>query len=485
MTKFDWLLSENLGISEYCDLTVTSSADLFADRDDEVERRAAILRMKRQRAGSAAPFPQPRGLSGRSPLFQVGELLQWEADQTESGAGLLIDPTRALVRTAIAARRDLSSVEVRRLTAGVALGVIGQSRTLSRPERTALEHLVSGLASSVWAERIEQVCTELAAGGATLAAAVTAVLERITVEMSPVSFTTLDFLADAMLALARIDDGDTVLDPAAGEATLILRAVDSAAGVRGVGYETDPGAWDVAVARVAIGGTNVDLGEGPRSLLRPDGLFLGDPQHRGVDVVLLDPPLENLVDWVTLAAREMRDGGRAVVAVPFKELVKPKGKQPLWRYLKPGTLEAVVVLPARQRTDTGEELALLVMSAGRIATGTLLVDARPMSERKGTRPKLDEPELARLRAALDQWGARGAVVNDVRAVVVSLDASTLLPDSPWPEPEEYRERLAEAVDVASTLQGLIDENGPLKGAATDQLRRALKGFVNVNTPGQR
>jgi hypothetical protein len=182
------------------------------------------------------------------------------------------------------------------------------------------------------------------------------------------------FLADVMVALADVPPGGSVLDPAAGEGTLLLRCAQTAVRPLSLyGQEVDEAAWKTARSRMFVEGIATNLGRPGDDSLRID-------QHRDriVDAVLIDPPLGDdappLHLWVEHGLMHLRQGGRLVIALPLHALVEMKvaRRRPdkmLRARFELNAFDAVItgalVLPRGLRPDVIGPLVVIEMRRGR------------------------------------------------------------------------------------------------------------------------
>ncbi|MEN9504688.1 MAG: hypothetical protein RI958_614, partial [Actinomycetota bacterium] len=185
--------------------------------------------------------------------------------------------------------------------------------------------------------------------------------------------------ARLMVALARVAEGDVVLDPAAGEGEVLVQCARLLGdGVVLKGQEIATAPWRIARSRLVLMGVSADMGERPADSM-VDNRF-ADVR---ADVVLLDPPLEMLASsemeadqgappldaWLQYGLRHLDDRGRLVVLVPGRylraRLRKRRGFSDFSEFvdglIARGQVEAIVVLPGRMRADVVDDQALLVM----------------------------------------------------------------------------------------------------------------------------
>ncbi|WP_017599865.1 HsdM family class I SAM-dependent methyltransferase, partial [Nocardiopsis lucentensis] len=197
--------------------------------------------------------------------------------------------------------------------------------------------------------------------------------------------------ADWMVELAGIGAGSSVLDPACGTGSLLVRAVRRGAGVV-LGQDRDRDAVHVATARLVVPG-GVSATASGDSLTAP-----AFPAERA-DVVLCDPPFrdrewgfEELCDdprwvygvpprgegelaWVQHCLSRTRPGGRVAVVLPASVSHRPGGRRIRANLLRSGALRAVLEVPGSAGTDSGRHVWVLVhpRESGETWRRTLLV----------------------------------------------------------------------------------------------------------------
>lgn len=180
-------------------------------------------------------------------------------------------------------------------------------------------------------------------------------------------------IAELMCRLAGVGPASTVLDPAAGEGTILLAAARESAGTRGaaqlVGQELDPTNWRIARSRFLVHGVSADLGEPGHDSIRADQW-----SDLRADAVLVDPPVTGtdpvLPLWVDHATRHLREGGLAIIALPAHAIVEvPSARRSTdphlaarldW-LLRDGLVEGIVVTPRRVRSDVVGPMTLWVV----------------------------------------------------------------------------------------------------------------------------
>ncbi|MEN9504245.1 MAG: hypothetical protein RI958_171, partial [Actinomycetota bacterium] len=252
-------------------------------------------------------------------------------------------------------------------------------------------------------------------------------------------------LARLMIALARVSDGDVVIDPAAGEGEMLVqcaRRLSDRVTLKGQEIATVP--WRIARSRLAIMGVDADLGDGPTNSMVDDRFI-----DLRANVVLLDPPFEMtafgemsssseqndgpgappLDAWLRYGLRHLDRRGRLILLVPGRFL-RPRVRQRrgfveftelVNRLLGNGQLEAVVVLPGRTRADLLDDQTLLVVrgeGSGLEHHLARRVSIRPTSSR-------GEVNLGHLAELIDHTGDRWMEHAQDRGMVTVTSISTV------------------------------------------------------------
>ncbi|GIJ11387.1 N-6 DNA methylase [Micromonospora andamanensis] len=177
---------------------------------------------------------------------------------------------------------------------------------------------------------------------------------------------TPEVVSDLVAALVGPMAGLTLLDPAAGLGSLLLRVAGVVTPAKVQAADVDEAKADLLRCRLICHGLPAEV-RGVDALL--DGL------SAVADVVVVDPPFNpldrrtngvplaaELSPWAEAAVRFLRPGGRAFLLVPLAALrstpTRPGGLHPL---AVDGTLRAVIQLPRRLHSfRVGVEFALLV-----------------------------------------------------------------------------------------------------------------------------
>ena len=285
-----------------------------------------------------------------------------------------------------------------------------------------------------------------------------------------------------MVAAADPHPGEHVLDLASGEGGLLLYAAEQAGGtVELTGYEADPVSWAIAKSRFYLRGLAVDL--------RLEKSLDGNGSLPTADLVLIDPPLEGRRTyhlWLSLAARCVGAGGRAVVVLPAISLDTSRKE---WREV--GAQVAIVVrATSRLRVDHGDALALWVLDA-RPGPEVLMIDASRLGRHRGLLSDVGVDEAELLRNAVRAWRSDEPVDEGMQLSVATVPRSELdRPDaelfprgkfksrrSEWSvqASEPAHEDLVEAQKLVGRLADLV--NGPLASYTSEEHRRAVKRLM--------
>jgi hypothetical protein len=185
------------------------------------------------------------------------------------------------------------------------------------------------------------------------------------------------YLASFLVRLAKLQKGQSILDPCCGLGGLLSQAFQSADDLHLVGLEVHPISQALATLRLAL------LDANARVLLED---ALGTTKVEVFDRVLCDPPLGYYAPpgedtrsvrnraahgvlrrmdalFLERSLHSISPSGRAVVLVSQGVLTRRGGDYELRRrLLAEGVLEAIIGLPASAIPWTGVELAILVLS---------------------------------------------------------------------------------------------------------------------------
>ena len=167
-------------------------------------------------------------------------------------------------------------------------------------------------------------------------------------------------LAALAVGMSGLRAGQTLLDPAAGEGTVLTRAWNQLGpSVKLVGQENDPAVWSTLRSRLLIAGVRADLGPRAADSLRDDL----HPTVRA-DAVVIDPPLGEgapaLDRWIEYGLSHLAPNGRMVMVLPMHEFVpvrtvrrRPQDRMQnmLRRLLADELVEGILVVPSRLRGD--------------------------------------------------------------------------------------------------------------------------------------
>jgi hypothetical protein len=267
-------------------------------------------------------------------------------------------------------------------------------------------------------------------------------------------------LSALVVALGRVQPGHTLLDPAAGEGTILSRAWRDVDGeVRLAGQEVDHSVWVTARSRLLVEDVAADLGERSADSLRDD-------LHAGsrADVVVVDPPLGDgapaLDRWVEYALGHLAPGGRVVMVLPLHEFVpvstvrrrpQDRMRKMLQRLLADDLVEHAVVVPSRLRSDIPGPSMLLVLRQGSgplVHVGGSEADGRSLWSGR----MLDE--LAR---EIRLHGLESPEVSELGLTVASVPAHRVF------------QALEEFASVKPRSSKQIAEHAPLRSSVLERL----------------
>ncbi len=458
-----WIDDELVSLAEFAEVWRPQSTRTAPS----TENRRRALAMSRRRD---PVFPEPRSTGGRGERFRLGDLNAWAQRR---GSHVDLSPAWLARLTARSVARDHGADPVRRFVAGTLLlrrlDGTGLSASATGAGRAAARRLRGDLRDRVASKRLETQLDTALEGGTGAGDLFETVLAAVSPPRTVAATSTPEGLAAVLVAIGRPQAGELVYDPAIGEGTLALRAAQTADGpIRVVGRDTDPAAQDLATARLLVHGVDYEPDQAPT-----DALSAGSTRVTA-DLVLLDPPIKgDLTAWAHAAVDNLAPGGRTVVALPFRSLEPASG---VWAALPPGAVEAVVVLPDRLRTDTGDPLAVWLLRPGRLDDGTLLIDARQTGSRSGARKTLPGEDVDFIGRTLVDWrhaselSDLGGAARVLRSQEMDQSSGDLRPER-WLEAPDRSAALAEALRLSRRLHDLL--NSELNPLATAEYRRAL------------
>lgn len=292
--------------------------------------------------------------------------------------------------------------------------------------------------------------------------------------------TTPEGLVSLLVQVAGPRPGEHILDPAAGEGSLLLAIARRTRGqVTLSGREADEWAWRIARVRFFLRGLAVDLGVGPSD-------SLGDWSLRALaDLVVLDPPLaqRQLLNWLRSVLEMLGPDGRAVVALPEAILSPGTGRRPA--AVDVSRVETVVIGPDRLRPDMGVGMVVVVLRRDPSDRPVLFVDASKLAKRQDTLKTFHPGVIEELGRVLRLW-QDGSTLPSSRLLAlaeVSRDQVLALGDvcpGTWlrdahdsPEVIQASQR---ALHLAKELRLIVE--GPLEHKTTDEHKRALRRLVD-------
>ena len=445
-------------------VTLAEIADLFAGRS-----RSAVSNWRDRYAG----FPEPL-TPGRSPVFDVAAVLSW-IDSSDSPvqrgktpgsrwwwdkaveafrvqfAGL---PTRpylvawVLLHAALVNGIDGIDPEPDRWNAVVdgdnqAGAVLLEATRLEEHHESLSNLLVEPLSAlPVTSDVVRELARRLH-GVAKLgrsSAVLRDVLDGVetpATRRSPASATRAE-LATMMARVAGIADGDTVFDPAAGEAGTLVAAA-ARRRERDIvlyGQELDPATWRIGRTRLLLAGIRADLGEPGRDSITDDQW----PDVRA-DVVLVDPPLDReappLRAWVMHVFEHLTPGGRGVIAIPASAVVNVRAarRQPshdlvevLREFANRGQVESVVVLPRRLRSDVAGPMTLwTVRSTPQPRDVQVIETPAAASELHASTQPLEAVQTNEVVSVIERWRTKVVAVTTPRVKSRAVPRHELMP----------------------------------------------------------
>lgn len=292
-------------------------------------------------------------------------------------------------------------------------------------------------------------------------------------------------LARLMLALAKVERGQSLLDPAAGMGTVLSEA--SGNGARLFGQEINLVSYALARLRLHLKGAEarIELGD---SLLAPASF--GGALIPKFDRIVCDPPLGAARDlkqtrsenfeflssrletlFVQHCLRSLAPAGRAVILVGQGLLVR-RGAEADLRAALAGrrALEGVVTLPAGVMPWVGISLAILMLRGSAIAAedpavtflnaADLPIDARRGGERLND--EIIEKIVEAYHGEAGHLISKGSVEVDGAAAGESLLPSRYLPKPKVARPDlsVLRQELKTQEDVARSAAERLDQLYP-------------------------
>lgn len=458
---------------------LVSPTDLL-DLQTVVSSPAAVSMLRRRHEG----FPKPRAVSGRTPLFRLGDVVEWFQDER----GVQLQPVREewrLARAMKALQVDHPLPKAREFAVGV-LATCGSQgvdarrllddgdvfdvlREIARSvDPEAVGHVLATLLGAIPGDRVavrfvDAVARRLAAGSAPLDLE-DEILQGLASVATPATTTSPHVLIDLMVAVADPDGVDSIYDPTCGEAGLLLTAgAETGWTAQLAGRESEPGPWRIAHARAHLRGVQLDLGAEPQESQVDDRVSGSDAA-----LVVCDPPFvgRGYVRWIRHALDNVRPkDGRAVVCLPARTLEPGRRES---RSTPVGRVEAVVACPSI-REDTAERVVIWSVTSAP-NDSILIVDA--------TDPATSADAV---RQGLRHWRSTGVRPPGIPCEVIlagdrdspSLD---LRPPTMRRGPEDPKAALERrAGELASELLGLA--GGDLEDAVTAEERRVLERLV--------
>lgn len=457
-----WLLTENVRLPEFAAVLAGTGAP-----QAKVDAWAARLRMEQRRKSA---FPKNRSPE-RSPAFAVGELLAW-ADA--KGHQTSVSAVWILQRTLDIAVREAGRASVRAFAAAaVALRAPHLQGTIEDNQLARLQS-DSKLAKALGLRVTEAIDATLQSG-----ASHAEVFEVVLADATPsttrgASTSTGAPLVELLIAVASPRSGELVLDPAMGEAGLLVAAAVRAPGVRLAGRELDPITWHIAAARLRSHGLVADIGDGPS-----DGLAMVDVE--AADVVIIDPPAQDrtVEQWLTTARDHLRPGGSAVVVLPKRAIRRrPTRELPEW-----DAISTVILAPHRLRPDLSEQIAIVVMTPGGRRDDTLLLDASRFNDQSKTLEEIIAaiaPDIGRTLRAWRRSSATPAGTFPVANVARRQVRNGGILEYLQGEEPKTTEAKRQAHALATQLQALLETSLPEIYKA--EYQRTLNRIIDKTNP---
>jgi predicted RNA methylase len=515
----------------------TGSDDTKEFRD---KKQAAIRMLRRNHPG----FPASVTASGRTHLFRLGDLAEWAVGAQKSPMSpeeavrhrsALVGVEWHLDRAIDAWVTELGPYRARHLAPLIAMALDqaavapGLSKLPARvrtllEDGSGLSRLLHGLtarragsppgladainvlsdglpASAEGTARLARAMVASILAGQSAADVADHTLERCQSGDSEASQRrTAESLSMLMLAAGRPQPGEHIVDLAAGEAGLLIRAAGEAAGaVELTGIEVDPVTWAIGRCRLHLHGLAADFRLGD-SLTDLESLPTGD-------LVLVDPPVDkrrHYVRWLTAAISACLEDSRAVVTVPA--LAAERGRRE-WREVGIRHCTFLVKCPDRLRLDRGTRLAIWGLEQSP-RENLLVVDASRLGTERVALRDISADEAKSLHDLLDRWQRTGRVnpVSPLEANGIPRLAYAGLPaevtvramrsrsrdgttpidlmDSDFSDPimriefeapNDTGDAMTKALKLAERLSTYLDDE--LRPYTAEQHRRAIQGLI--------
>ena len=285
--------------------------------------------------------------------------------------------------------------------------------------------------------------------------------------------TTTKSLANLILAAAQPRPGAAVLDLAAGEGNLLLAlARRGGRDLTLTGIDNDPDSSAIARCRTHLAGIHADI--------RLADTMAGPVDKKlKADIVLVDPPLDQRGTyrrWMAAALAACRPDGLAVVALPA---LTATAARPEWRDTGRRHASFIIKCPSRLRNDYGDALVLWGLQP-EPPHKLLLIDATRLGSRRATTTDIDPIQLRKLHDAIQTWA-----LGDTPTLKPPLAARQTprhdldTTSDPFfdhiPDPKAIATQTQEALQIASRLQELLDDN--LRPYTAEHHRRAIRTLI--------
>lgn len=320
------------------------------------------------------------------------------------------------------------------------------------------------------------------------------------------SHTTGPVLKQLLVALADLRPGQRMLDPACGEADVLIQAAavteaNSTQTIDLIGRDIDPTAWTISRTRLGMRGLAHDLGRAGTDSLTDPAL------HATFDRVVVEPgaSLWAASKWLARVIALLAPGGVGVVELPIMTLGRDgKGrevKRPVEREAEAvaGHLIAVIATPRNVRPESGDPVALWVVG-DQPTTGVLMVDLLTSGVRSDGTDVLVPGHIEALGELVHAHrGGRPlddvTVPHNMRFAVVERPDRGGVPDlwpASWIDSTATVDRIThakrQALDLTQELRALVDDStadvssdAVLSPLITTEVKRALKrleGFLS-------
>lgn len=281
--------------------------------------------------------------------------------------------------------------------------------------------------------------------------------------------TTSESLAELVIGILRIKDGERVADLCCGSGAFLMRAARETPGVSFRGIELDEWLAEAARTRlslVAPGRAEISSGdvfEAPEE--KYDKIYCEPPiglrfneERRGADFMLRELPwiktlrrashISGCWSYVCKVISSLKEGGRAVCVMAGGPLWNSFDAPVRGHLVREGLIEAVVSLPGGMTSYPAPSVTLVVIKRG--CDGVIMADASGMEASGRRRKKLGREQIDEILATLS-GGGHGKRVSTEE---MERGGWRLVPERYMPADEEPGE-YARLGDIVAITRGAM------------------------------